>query len=163
MVLSFAMVAGVCVRAERVELFATTDFMWSAGSARILPASSWLPSLRLWRLRDGPRHAVDIPIMAGLEKNGATRRARPRNKKGMQSADGQTISKMGVYRKSGVVQAFHLRSFGVEFFAWAMFCRRSIPSLFWTASEGGRLLLRLCMPLHRPREDIDTTLTHWSD
>ena len=40
----------------------------------------------------------------------------------MQSADGQTISKLGVCRKSGVVQAFHLRSFGVEFFArvWAV-------------------------------------------
>ena len=111
------MVSGDCVRAERVEFFATTDFMWSDGSARILPASSWLPSLRLWRLRDGPRHAEDIPIMAGLEqKNGATREKTSREE-GMRSMTArryQNWDRMGVYGKSDVVIAFHLMSFGVD-------------------------------------------------
>ena len=43
-------------------------------------------------------------------------------KNGMQSADGQTITffSRGVCGKSGVVQDFHLMSFGVEIFAWAV-------------------------------------------
>ena len=63
--------------------------MGSCGSSWILPSSSWRSSLRLWRLRDGPRHAEDIPIMALIESKKAKER---RERHAID--DGQTISKI---------------------------------------------------------------------